>query len=102
MVIWPGVGPGCQCLWSPASPPAAGARRLVGPAAWSGTEPTSRSRLLRVLSAADHYIHNANDAGLVGEAWLQSRRLVGDHCCHFVSHLVYGVWGPREGLAACW
>ena len=27
----PGVGPGCQCLWPPASPPAAGARRLVGP-----------------------------------------------------------------------
>ena len=31
MVIWPAAGPGCQCLQPPASPPTAGARRLVGP-----------------------------------------------------------------------
>ena len=34
MVIWPGVGPGRQSLWSPAFPPAAGARRLV----WYGAD----------------------------------------------------------------
>ena len=32
MVIWLGVGPSRLCLLSPASAPAAGARRLVGPA----------------------------------------------------------------------
>jgi hypothetical protein len=37
MVIWSGVGPGRQCLWLPASPPAVGACCLVGPADWSGT-----------------------------------------------------------------
>ena len=31
MVIRLGVGPSCLCLHSPASAPAAGARRLVGP-----------------------------------------------------------------------
>ena len=67
MVIWMAVGPGCQCHWSPASPPAAGARRLVGPADWSGTEPTGRLRRLRVWSAADYCSRNANDAYLVGE-----------------------------------
>ena len=29
-VTWPGVGPGCQRLWSPASPPTAGARQVTG------------------------------------------------------------------------
>ena len=79
LVIWLGVGPGCQCLWSPASPPAAGARRLVSPADRSGTEPTDRSRRLRVLLAAGYCSRDANDVYLVREAWLQSRRLVGDH-----------------------
>ena len=32
MVIRLGTGPSRQCLRSPASPPAAGSRRLVGPA----------------------------------------------------------------------
>ena len=32
MVIWLGAGPSRLCLRSPASAPAAGARRLVGPA----------------------------------------------------------------------
>ena len=70
MVIWSGIGPGCQCLWSPASPPAAGARRLVGPAAWSGTEPTGRSRHSRVWLVDDHCSRAANDACLVSRVWL--------------------------------
>ena len=102
MVIWPGVGPGCQCLWSPASPPAAGARRLVGPADWSGTEPTGRPRRSRVLSAADHCSRDANDAGSVRGAWLQPRRLAGDYCSHSASRLVNGAWVPRKGRADCW
>ena len=55
MVIWPGVGPGCQRLQPPASPPTAGARRLVGPADWLVAVHCSR-----VLS----------DGGLVILAWL--------------------------------
>ena len=34
MVIWPGARPGCQCFWSPPSPLAAGAHRLV----WYGAD----------------------------------------------------------------
>ena len=97
-----GAGPSHQSLRLPASLPIAGACWLVGPTDWSGTELTGRTRRLRALLAADHCRHNANDTGLVGEAWLQSRRLVGDHCCHSVSHLVDGAWGPREGLSAYW
>ena len=92
-----GRGPSRQCLWPPSSPPTAGARRLVGPTDWSGTEPTGRVRRGRVLPAADYCSHNANDAGLVRGAWLQSRRLAGDHCSHSASYLVNGVWAPEEG-----
>ena len=101
MVIQPGVGPGCQSLWSPASPPTAGACRLVGPAGWSGTEP-SRLHCSRVLPAADYCSRNANDACLVRGAWLQSRRLAGDHCSHSGSYLVNGARAPRKERAACW
>ena len=97
MVIRPGVGPGRQSLRPPASPPTAGARRLVGPADWSGTEATGRLRRSRVLPATDYCSRVANDACLVREAWLQSRRLVGDHCSHSASYLVNGAWGPEEG-----
>ena len=100
MVIWPGVGPGRQSLWSSASPPTAGSRRLVGPADWSGTEPTCRPRRSRVLWAADYCSRNANDACLVRGAWLQSRRLAGDHCSHSASYLVNGARTPR-GEASC-
>ena len=94
MVILPGVGPGCQSLWSPASPPTVGARRLVGLAGWSGTEPTGRLRRSRVLLTVDYYSRAANDECSVGEVWLQSRRLVGDHCSHSASYLVNGAWAP--------
>ena len=50
MVIWLAAGPGCQCLQPSASPPTAGARRLVGPADWL---------------VAVHYSRAANDAGVV-------------------------------------
>ena len=65
MVIWPGAGPGYQCLWSPASLPAAGARRRVGPADWSGTEPTGRPHRLGDLSVAGYYCLASDDEGFV-------------------------------------
>ena len=74
----------------------------MGPADWSGTAPTGRSRHSRVLPAADYCSRDANDACLVRGAWLQSRRLVGDHCSHTVSHLVNGARAPRKERAACW
>ena len=101
MVIRPGVGPGHQCLWSSASPPAAGARRLAGPVGWSGTEPTGRSRRSQVLSATDYCSRDANDACLVRGAWLQSRRLAGDHCSQSASYLVNGARISRKERAAC-
>ena len=103
MVIRPGVGPVCQSLWSPASPPTAGARCLVGPADWSGMEPTGRPRRSQVLPAADYYRRDANDACLVRGAWLQSRRLAGDHCSHSASYLVNNdAWAPVKEWADCW
>ena len=99
MVIWPSVGPDCQSLWSPASPPTAGAHRLVRPADWSGTEPTGRLRRSQVLSALDHCCRVPNDAGLVMGLWLQLRRLAGDYCSHSASRLVNGEWVPRRGRA---
>ena len=91
------IGPNCQSLRPPASLSTAGARRLVGPADWSGTEPTERTRRLRVLLAADYYSRASNDAGLVMGSWLQLRHLSGDYCSHSPSHLVNGVWDPWEG-----
>lgn len=102
MVIWPGVGPGYQYLWPPASPPTTKALFLVGPADRSGTEPIGRSRRWRVWLVAVHYSRAANDAGLVCSVWLQSRRLVGDHYSHTLSHQVNGALTSREGTAACW
>ena len=46
------------------------ARRLAGPADWSDTEPTSRSRRWRVWLVAVHCSCAANDAGLVSSVWL--------------------------------
>ena len=97
-----GRGPSRQCLWPPISPPTAGARRLVGPADWSGTELSGRVRRGRVLPAADYCSRASDDAGLVRGVWLQSRRLVGDHCSHTVSHLVNGTLALGEGATACW
>ena len=65
-----GVGPSRQSLRLPASLPTAGACRLVGPADLSGTEPTSRTRRLRVLPATDYCSRVSNDAGLVMGSWL--------------------------------
>ena len=85
-----GFSAGC---WGP---PPGGPRRLV----WYGADrPPRRSR---VLSAADHCSRDANDAGLAGGAWLQSRRLAGDHCSHTVPYLVNGTQTLRKGPAACW
>ena len=94
---------GCMAQPSVSSPqaslPTAGARRLVGPADWSGTEPTGRTRRLRVLPAADYCSRASNDAGLVMGSWLQPCYLAGDYCSHFPSRLVNGAWDPWEGHA---
>ena len=88
MVIWPGVGPGCQCLWSPASPPAAGARRLVGPAGClvlgRQAAPAACGSCRQLNTMAMPLMMCA----LSGKAWLQCRRLVGVHCSHSPSLLV--------------
>src|SRR4051812_36949572 len=102
MVIWLGAGPSRLSLRPPSSPPTAGARRLVGPADWSGTEPSGHVRRGRVLPTADYRSRASNDAGLVVGSWQQCRRLTGDHCCHSLSCLVNGVRGPWEGLADSW
>ena len=87
MVIWPAAGPGCQCLQPPASPPTAGARRLVGPADWL---------------VAVHCSRVFSDGGLVILAWLQSHRLVGGHCSHTWSYQLNGMLASGQGTAACW
>jgi len=97
-----GRGPSRQCLRPPSSPPTVGARRLVGPADWLGTEPTGRVRRGRVLPAADYCSRASNDAGLIMESWQQPRRLAGDHYCHSPSHLINGAWAPGEDLADWW
>ena len=74
-------------------------RRLLGPADWSGTEPTGRVRRGRVLPAADYCSHTSDDAGLIMRSWQQPRRLAGDHYCHSPSHLVKCAWASGEGLA---
>ena len=99
MVIWPAAGPGCQRLRPPASPPTAGARHLAGPADRSGTEPTGRVRRGRVLPAVDYCSRASNDASSVMRSWRQLRRLASDHCGHYLSRLINGVWGPWEGPA---
>ena len=70
----------------------------MGPADWSGTEPTGRVHRGRVLPAADYCSRASDDAGLIMESW-QYRRLAGDHYCHSPSHLVNGAWAPGEELA---
>ena len=83
-------------------PPTGGARRLVGPADWSGTEPTGRVRRGRVLPVVDYCSRDSNDAGLVMRSWRQLRCLAGDHCGHSLSRLVNGVRCPWEGAADSW
>ena len=97
-----GRGPSRQSLWPPSYPPTPGARRLVGPADWLGTEPTGRVRRGRVLPAVDYCSRASNDAGSVMGSWRQLRRLAGDHCGHSLSHLVNGAWDPWEGPADSW
>ena len=59
MVIRLDAGPSRQCLYSPASPPTAGAHRL--PALW----PTGRPHRLGVLSVAGYYSLASDDEGFV-------------------------------------
>ena len=77
-------------------------RRLLGPADWLGTELTGRVCRRWVLPAVDYCSRASNDAGSVMGSWQQLHRLAGDHCCHSLSRLVNGAWGPWEGLADSW
>ena len=94
MVIRLGVGPGRQCLWSPPSPPTAGARRLVGPAGCRApgrqVGPTAYGLVITVALPL-------MTVAWSGRAWLQYRRLVGIHCSHTPSYLVNGAQTSREG-----
>ena len=71
----------------------------VGPADWSGTEPTGCVRRGRVLPAADYCSRASNDVGLVIGLWKQCRRLRAITVAIPRSHLVNGTWGPWEGPA---
>ena len=62
MVIRLGAGPNHQCLCSPASPPAIGARQLVGPA---GCRPLGRPYRLGALSVAGYCRLASDDEGFV-------------------------------------
>ena len=73
----------------------------MGPIDLSGMELTGRPRRSRVLPAADYCSRKANYACLVKGAWLQSRRLAGDHCSRFGSYLVNGARALRKERAAC-
>ena len=99
MVNYLGAGPSRRSLRLLALLPTAGARRLVGPADWSGMEPTDLTRRWQVLSAANYCSRASNDAGLVMGSWLESCRLAGDYCSHSPSRLVNGAWDPWEGQA---
>ena len=96
-VICRGVGPSCQCLWSPASPPAAGARRLVGPAGCRAlcrqVGPTTCGPCQLLITIALPPMTMAWS----GRAWLQYRRLVGVHSSHTPSYLVNDAQTSREG-----
>ena len=97
MVISLDVGPIRQCLWWPASPPAAGARRLVGPAGClvlaQQAAPAAGGSCRLLSTVAERLMMLA----LSGKAWLQSRHLVGVHCSHSPSLLINGARTPREG-----
>ena len=62
MVIRLGVGPSRQCLRLPDSPPAAGARRLVGPPA-AGLLADRPAPRLGVLPVAGYYSLALDDKG---------------------------------------
>ena len=100
MVIWLGVGPSRLCLRSPASAPAAGARRLVGPAGYRllGRQagPTVQG-----LVGGWLLLLNLGDEGFAEVAWLQCCRPTGVHCSLTASCLLNGV-SPSRGWQAGW
>ena len=104
MVIRLGAGPSRQCLRSPASPPAVGSRRLVGPAGW--WVPPAAGFLVdrpapppRVLSAAAHCSLASDDEGFVEVSVATVGRLGGSHCSLTSSCLLNGAHASREGVA---
>ena len=100
MVIQLGMGPSRLCLHSPASAPAAGARRLVGPA---GCRLLGRQAgpTVRVLSAAGYCCSILVARASPKWAWLQCCRPVGDHCSPTASCLLNGA-SPSRGWQAGW
>ena len=101
MVIRLGSGPSRQCLRSPASPPAVGSRRLVGPAGYrllgrqAGPPP-------RVLSAAAYCSLACDDKGFVEVSVATVGRLGGYHCSLTSSCLLKGAPASRKGVAGFW
>ena len=101
MVIRLGAGPSRLCLRSPASAPAAGARRLVGPA---GCRLLGRQAgpTVRALSAAGYCCSILVARASPKWAWLQCRRPVGDHCSPTASCLLNGASSSREVASRLW
>ena len=99
MVIRLGSGPSRQCLHSPASPPAAGSRRLVGPAGYLVDRPAPPPR---VLSAAAYCSLASDDEGFVEVSVATVGRLGGYHCSLTSSCLLNGAPASRKGVAGFW
>ena len=107
MVIRLGSGPSRQCLRSPASPPAAGSRRLLGPAdCW--VLPTAGYLVdrpvpsPRVLSVAAYCSRASDDEGLVEVSVAIVGRLGGYHCSLTSSCLLKWAPASRKGVAGFW
>ena len=97
MVIWLGAGPSRQCLCSPASPPAVGARRLVGPA---GCRPLGRQAGPTAWGSCRWLVTVAlplMTRPLSRKAWPQCRRLAGSHCSLTSSCLLNDAHTSRMG-----
>ena len=102
MVNRSGVGLGRQCLLWPASPLAAGARRLVGPAGClvlgrqAAPAACGSCRLLIIVAVL------LMTLALSREAWLQSCHLAVIHCSHSLFLPADGAQTLKRGRAACW
>ena len=101
IVIRLGAGPSRQCLRSPASLPAVGARRLVGPV---GCRPLGRQAgpTPRVLSVAAYCSLASDDEGSVEVSVATVGRLGGSHCSLTSSCLLNAAHASREGVAGFW
>ena len=97
MVIWLGAGPSRLSHRPPSSLPTAGARRLLGPADWLGTESTGASaaggscRLLITVAVLLMMRASSWSRGNGPAAW----RAITIATLHHI--LINGAWAPGEG-----